>query len=79
MALIEDNFALSFHGGGGRCKRWMYTTTDTADVVQASGYFNLVQNHLNVGDIIDAITVDAVAPKDRTTASMITILVSAIT
>ncbi|WP_142849972.1 hypothetical protein [Telmatospirillum sp. J64-1] len=41
---------------------WHYTTTDSADAVDASGYFNEAADMLRAGDLIMANTATATAP-----------------
>lgn len=66
MAFVANQLALVFAGGAGRAKRWQYVTADTIPTVQASGYFDsTVSDQMDIGDIIDVVVVDAVAPSSR--------------
>lgn len=71
MAYIAANMALSFVGGPGFAKEFIYFTTDSMPTVQASGYFATPASAFapGIGDIIEVHVVDAVAPASRTSVT----------
>lgn len=70
MAFTSGSLSPIFIGGTGNAKRWSYITTDAIATVMASGYFDsTVANKLSIGDIIDVMVVNAIAPASRTSAT----------
>lgn len=67
MAFTTGSLTPVFFGGSGMGQRWQYITADSLATVMASGYFDsTVANKLKIGDAIDVVVVDAVAPASRT-------------
>jgi len=52
MAFSLNSLKPVAQDGQGTPDMWMYTTTDTIATVNTSGYFDTVDKHLSVGDII---------------------------
>lgn len=55
MAFNKDNLSLVNYSGNG-FHIWHYTSTDAADAIDTSGYFNLASSEMNIGDVIFANT-----------------------